>query len=73
MYILPPTFAGASDRQNVRLQETGEETDKEAQRGGDGADWETDIAADQLSLRGEPGVRLRDEGRSLSGANYNER
>ncbi|KAL4703615.1 hypothetical protein ACJJTC_006792 [Scirpophaga incertulas] len=51
---------GASDRQDVRLQETREEANKETQRRGHGADRETDPATDQLAVRGQPGVRLRD-------------
>lgn len=69
-YRLSP---GSSHGEDVRLQEVGEEADKEAEGGGDGADREADPAEDKLQVRGEPRVRLRDQGCPVSGADYNER
>ena len=50
----------------VCLQEAGEEEDKEEEGGDDGDHGEADLAEDQLSLRGQPRICLRDEGRPLS-------
>ena len=50
----------------VCLQEAGEEEDKEEEGGDDGDHGEADPAEDQLSLRGQPRLCLRDEGRPLS-------
>ena len=41
---------GPRHRQDVRLQEAGEETDKEAQGRGHGAQRETDSAESQLTI-----------------------
>ena len=43
-----------------------EEEDKEEEGGDDGDHGEADLAEDQLSLRGQPRICLRDEGRPLS-------
>ena len=50
----------------VCLQEAGEEEDQEEEGGDDGDHGEADLAEDQLSLRGQPRLCLRDEGRPLS-------
>lgn len=55
------------------MQETREEAHKEAQRRGDGVDREADLAADQLAVRRQPGVRVRDERRALFSSHYYER
>lgn len=54
------------------MQETGEEEDKETQGRGDGSHREADSAENQLPLRGEPSVRVRDEGCALSRSHYYE-
>ena len=52
----------ALHRQDVRLQEAGEEADQEATGRDHGHHGEADPAEDQLALRCQPGLRLRDEG-----------
>ena len=49
----------------VCLQETGEEADQEEERGDDGDHGEADLAEDQLQIRCQPRLRLRDEGCAL--------
>ena len=58
--------SGEEHRPDVRLQEAGEEEDQEEKGGDDGDHGEADLAEDQLSLRGQPRLCLRDEGRPLS-------
>lgn len=67
------TLSGARDRQDVRVQETREEADKEAQGRSDGFNREADPGADQLALRRQPRVRVRDERRALSRSHHHER
>ena len=49
----------------VCLQETGEEENQEEERRDDGDHGEADPAEDQLEIRRQPRLRLRDEGRAL--------
>jgi hypothetical protein len=53
--------------QDVRLQEAGEEADQEATRRDHGHHREADPTEGQLTVRRQPRLRLRDEGRSLPG------
>lgn len=46
-------LSGTSHRENVRLQETGEEEDQEEERGVDGAQREADPGEGQQQIRGE--------------------
>jgi hypothetical protein len=57
----------ALDGQDVRLQEAGEEANQEATRRDHGHHREADPPEGQLAFRRQPRLRLRDEGRSLSG------
>ena len=47
------------------MQETGEEENQEEERRDDGDHGEADPAEDQLEIRRQPRLRLRDEGRAL--------
>ena len=49
----------------VCLQETGEEENQEEERRDDGDHREADPTEDQLEIRRQPRLRLRDEGRAL--------
>ena len=59
------------DHGQVCLQETGEEADQEEERGDDGDHGEADLAEDQLQIRCQPRLRLRDEGRPLPRCVFN--
>lgn len=61
------------DGEDVRLQEVGEEAHQEAEGRIDGAHREANSAENQLEVRGESGIRLRDEGCAVSSPNDNER
>ena len=47
------------------MQETGEEENQEEERRDDGDHREADPTEDQLEIRRQPRLRLRDEGRAL--------
>ena len=49
----------------VCLQEAGEEAYQEEEGGDNGDHGEADLAEDQLEIRRQPRLRLRDEGRAL--------
>ena len=63
LLISPPTFNIITDQ--VCLQETGEEENQEEERRDDGDHREADPTEDQLEIRRQPRLRLRDEGRAL--------
>ncbi|CAF97275.1 unnamed protein product [Tetraodon nigroviridis] len=66
-------LSGTGHRENVRLQETREEEDQEEERRVHGSEREADPGESQQQIRGELGVRLRDQGHPVPGADAHER
>lgn len=64
---------GSGHGKNVRLQETGKETNQKTERRIDGIDREANSTENQFEICGESGVRVRNEGCIMSGINDNER
>lgn len=64
---------GSCNWKDVRLQEVGEEENKEAQRWKYGVDWEANFAENQFALCRQSGLCLWDEGCSMSRSYHYER
>lgn len=64
---------GTRHRQNVRLQEAREEANQETQGRSHGTNREEHTSKDKLEVRRVACLRLRDQGRAVSGADHHER